>query len=210
MIMNNKNIKISITLFIVSLLAILIAYGLSFHKLTVEIVGSFDAIIYKQEVTGTKTMATINNSKNIWIRNGIFCVRADDPKYSQIPACVVVNGKKESIKLDPNYSNQHLEELLEPEIQPIHDLIKQTYSPLINNYQIDRGKLLGKGDYYATTIIELSAYYTRKDTYRIILKKIDNGWQTLGKPEIVVNKYNYPDVPRNILSEVNDLVSDIY
>ena len=52
--MNNKNIKISITLFIVSLLAVLIAYGLSFHKLTVEIVGSFNAIVYKQEPTGEK------------------------------------------------------------------------------------------------------------------------------------------------------------
>lgn len=110
-----------------------------------------------------------------------------------------------TINIDPDYSSAYLSSLLATEQDSILSVIKNTYPAIISNYTISDAKLFKKGEWYGAIIRQVVDPRSTADQYRVILKKENGKWAMVHYPEIVVTKTNFPNVPIEILTAVNDL-----
>jgi len=110
-----------------------------------------------------------------------------------------------TINIDPDYSSAYLSSLLATEKDSILSVIKNTYPAIISNYTISGAKLFKKGEWYGAVIRQIVDPRSTADQYRVILKKENGKWVMIHYPEIVVTKINFPNVPIEVLTAVNDL-----
>jgi hypothetical protein len=182
-------------------------YLVSFHSITLNVRGEITSIVYK--VVDNKDqppLSTIKSTILISLQNGQYCVKPADTKYNTSPICFTVQDKDMSITIDPDYSDNYLEQLLTTQIDQIDSVITTKYSPIIASYTLIGGKLYGKGEWYGTTLTEKVAPSDRGDVYRVLLEKKGNSWVIVAYPQIVLSKLDYPQVPFTVLSDVNQLL----
>jgi hypothetical protein len=109
-----------------------------------------------------------------------------------------------TIAIDPYYSDSSLNQLLEQQYPVLQSILRAKY-PNISLYTIQKGKLYHWGDWYGTTLTYVGSDYLNRDTLRVILKKENGQWVIkTDPPSIVFSKFNYPDIPVDILSAVNN------
>ena len=109
-----------------------------------------------------------------------------------------------SFIVDPEYDSRYLASLLEKEVPIIDQLIETNYSKVTNGYKIHPGKFYKQGQWYATIISDLRS--TNEDPYedyRIVLNKQNGSWVAMTTPEISLSVVTFPEIPREILSDIN-------
>lgn len=212
--LNKKQLAVVVGMFLV-LVSVVVGlsiwqYIASLHQL--KIANEDNLTFDIQHVSGeddnnTDIIATISTSKIISIKNGKYCAVPTDKQYDQTPECVTINNSDVSLDLQPSYSDTKLESLLKTQLNTITKTISSKYGDILDNYIIKPGKLYNRGEYYATTLTEKTESEAEQgDVYRIILEKKNDTWTVLHYPELAVNKYDYPSIPRDILDSVNRLV----
>jgi hypothetical protein len=124
-----------------------------------------------------------------------------ESKYKEVQ--IKYNGQ--SATLDPGYSKEKLAQLIEEEGPAIFSALSTRY-PNINLYAVQTGKLYRNGEWYGTTLKYQGAGQYNSDTLRAVLHKENGVWVLKSvPPDIVLSKFNNPDVPQDILSDVNSL-----
>lgn len=204
--------KFKIILFVVigvglTVLFIIWQYMFSFHSVNF-IVGK-DVTVEVYKVINNKeqpTFQTVSANINLSLQNGDYCTIPIDSKYDTDPICFKVQDKDISVTIDPNYSKDYLENLLLPQLVQINSIVSSKYSSIINDYTFKTGQLYGKGEWYGGTLTKKVAPSDRGDVYRFILKKTDNKWGVVAYPQISLNKFDYPNIPVDILNSVNKLL----
>lgn len=114
-----------------------------------------------------------------------------------------------SIVLEP--TKEKLAAILSSETNIIlSDLSKQ--QPLINQlgYSIIKGELFLDGTWYGALVIKNTALTGQQegysDIFRIILHKEKDVWMIKNKyPELVISTVKYPEIPRDVVSQVNQM-----
>lgn len=111
-----------------------------------------------------------------------------------------------SINIDPYYSQDKLNTILEGEFEGIKATLNQKYSQLYL-YEVQKGKLYHKGEWYGTTLQYIGDDYDNSDTLRVVLKKNSSGgWDVVtNPPSITLDKYTHKTIPIDILTDVNNL-----
>ena len=109
------------------------------------------------------------------------------------------------VLINPYFSDNRLDELLNIELQRIQNVIKKTYPTVDDLYVISDGKLFHFGDWYGTTLVYRGEYSQNSDTLRIILHKKGGVWVIATQPDILLTTTAYPSVPFDILSRTNTL-----
>ena len=109
------------------------------------------------------------------------------------------------LDIKPNYSEDKLNEILNQQINNLNRTIESYSSNISSQYTIQKGQLFDNGNWYGTTLVYKGDDYFNNDTLRVVLKKNGNTWVVAGKPSIYFNKFDYANIPKNILSEVNTL-----
>lgn len=109
-----------------------------------------------------------------------------------------------SINIDPHYSVNKLNSILEGEFESIKTALYQKY-PQLHLYEIQKGKLYYMGEWYGTTLRYVGDDYDNSDTLRVVLKKSEDNWQVVtDPPSITLDKYTYKNIPFDILTDVNN------
>lgn len=101
-------------------------------------------------------------------------------------------------------SSQQLATLLPAETLAINQAISLALPRLTDAYVISTGKLYAEGQWYGTTLMYKGSDEANRDTLRLLLQKKDGAWvvRTL-PPQPLLNKHDLPDVPKNILQDIN-------
>lgn len=181
-------------------------YFSSIHKVSISLADGSSVNLFQIVDGNYKKVKTLSKSTAISLGKGNYCARPVDDKYSDKPECVIVDNKDAVLNISPDYSTDYLSTLLETEFVNIHAIIIAKYSPLIDNYSLAKGQLFKKGDWYGTTLSEVTGPSRLGDNYRIILKKINGIWTVAAKPQLVFSRYDYKDIPIEILSAVNTMI----
>lgn len=116
-----------------------------------------------------------------------------------------VGDKPVSIYLDPSYSDQKLSGMLNSDFESIKTFLNTKYQKM-SDYIIQKGKLYKKGQWYGTTLQYNGVDLFNYDTLRLVMKKQDGVWQVVtNPPNIVLASKDYPDVPLDILRDINNV-----
>jgi hypothetical protein len=180
----------------------------SFHNLDIVMPNNLDATVYKVIDGKNQTIKSLNTSTTLSLQAGDYCAVITDTKYDVSPVCISLSSSDASISLNPHYSDSYLASQLTSELKSqLHLIISQKYSAIINGYTLGNGQLLGDGEWYATTLTTKVAPNDRGDYYRVLLKKDGNTWQIIAFPQLALSRFDYPNVPVEILSDANRLLS---
>ena len=114
-----------------------------------------------------------------------------------------------NFRIDPDYSSFYLAGIRDDEVEAINQVIETRYAKIANDYIIHPGKLYKQGQWYATILTNRKSNNdTPLDEYRIVLQKQNNQWVIITTPEISLSVLTFPEVPRDILSDINAATTD--
>jgi len=203
--MNKKRIIFAIVVALVFIAGLIIlSIVLSYHKITISDPNSVSVSLYNSADKDKKTISTISSSTTLSLKDGEYCSVTSDNAYDTAPSCFTVQGKEVSVTINPNYSESRLTALLPSEISAINNVITTKYAGIIKQYTVGSGKLYGQGQWYGTTLAQIVGPSDRPDIYRVLLQKSNDAWKIVAYPQISLSKYDYPQVPYNILKDINE------
>lgn len=97
-----------------------------------------------------------------------------------------------------------LDALLEKELTTISLAFAAQYPQAATLYAIDRGKLHLTGEWYTTTLTYQGDDAANRDTLRVLMQKKNGEWVLRSTPpEPLLTQPDYPDVPKEILRDIN-------
>lgn len=151
-------------------------------------------------------VGTLSSSGNLTLRHGFYEIVASGNRV--ISSSIFIEVPEDTVvTVDPDYSRQYLEEILEAERSDIAHTIENELGEKLDGYTVAEGELLSRGNWYTSVIYE-NIVDTRQepDAYRILLEKKDSKWQLVAGPKIVLTIYDYPELPLSILTSANEAV----
>jgi len=203
--------KTAIYIYASLVIAVLLIFG--FVRLS-----SFHSISFKTEHTGLTTelyrqvnerksekIGTVENGSKLTLEAGNYYYLATGehvaPKVGKFEVT-----RSEEIAIQTNFTGDYLVSLLGPEEPTIHAAISR-YNPKVDTYfTINKGTLYGRGDWYGTTLTSKKDDPVQpNDNYRVVLNKQNGQWRVIGKPELILSAPDYPNVPKEFLSRINQL-----
>jgi hypothetical protein len=145
------------------------------------------------------------NSK-LKLRKGRYYITATSKTTANDHQDITLEDKPTTVTINPYLNPTLLSQRVATEETSILPLLYKTYPQINHGYVLQTGKLYGQGDWYSATLISgsnptPSDYH---DVYHVVLHKKNGVWTVKTKfPDLNVDKYTYPDIPRDILGEVN-------
>lgn len=116
----------------------------------------------------------------------------------------VLKNKKESVQIDPKYSQTKLDSMLNDEINNINVALNAKFPTLTSLYIINKGSLYNTGLWYGTTLQYNGPDKNSADTLKVILKKESGTWKVITEtPSLTFNRADYSQVPKDVLDNVN-------
>lgn len=207
--MSRFKIIIAIVLFAALVAGLFIGrYALSLHQVSFTVTKDLKVNVYQViNSVNQNSNTTVGDSAKISLQNGNYCAQPTDSKYDNTPVCFIVEGKDTSVTVEPNNSTNYLAQLLPDELTAINAVINQKYSAIIGNFTVTTGALYQHGEWYGGTLTQnVSQASDQGDVYRFVLHKMNNMWEVAAFPQIALNKYDYLNIPYDVLSATNKLV----
>lgn len=125
--------------------------------------------------------------------------------YASDYQTIDVKDKPISVSLDPDYSEKKLSSILEQEFEIIKAVLSTKYQN-IGDYNIQKGKLYKKGQWYGTTLQYIGDDYFNFDTLRLVMEKKGGTWQLVtDPPNIILGSKDYPNIPLDVLVDINNI-----
>lgn len=118
---------------------------------------------------------------------------------------VAQNGTTVNITFD--YSKEYLINKLKEESAAINSAITQKYPEQMGYYTLNYGKLYKDGKWFAGKLVP-NINKDRLDVFQVVMHKENDGWKVITTPDISLSKDVYPDVPRDVLEELNIVTRD--
>ncbi len=185
-------------------------YFASLRQLTVTYQNIHDVSIYKSSALdagkGLKPAATITRSGEvIKLPKGTYTVHytGDEGYLTRFQEFKL--SKNQEVRIDPDYSEARLASLLKEEQGSIHQAVLTEY-PNTALYAFKGDKLYKKGDWFGAALIYQGTDIFNFDTVRVIAHKENGVWKvSTSPPTIVIDKYTYPDIPVEVLRDVNSI-----
>lgn len=152
-------------------------------------------------------VGTLKNNNGLSLQNGDYYFVATGDKVDLSHNKFKIDDSTKIITVDPDYSTNYLASQLTNNNVIIQTTINAAFPAIIGQYDTFDQALLKKGDWYGGLLKYRSDDSNiMKDSYRVILHKEVSGWVVIKKPEIVVTQSNFPTVPIDVLTAVNNLL----
>lgn len=206
-ILTKRNILLTILL-ICTLLGIVgvSSYLSSFKKIVVIYRNIEKVSLYKVEGDGKRIEITSNVTSNKEIsvsKNENYEIRYKG-KYPYGSGRFFIDTNKDKVIIYPYYSTKKLNELLKVEFPLITSVLNNHYKNM-DMYKMQKGKMYFYGEWYATTLQYIGNDPSYSDTLRVVLKKEGDQWVVkTDPPSIVLSKLAFPNIPKSILSDINN------
>ncbi len=210
--MISKRLLAFIVLFLVLLFGLL--YGLSrshsSQQATIDYVHSHDVAVYDASESQTSKAVLAQHvsasGESLKLKkNHTYIVKAKgESGYEDSSVGFVLTDEPKTININPFYSKDKLADLLKTEQGAIKQALSAAY-PQISLYKVDNGKLYHWGDWYGTILRYKGSYGQSSDSLRVVLAKEGGTWKVkTDPPNITLSKFVFPDVPVDILRDVNN------
>lgn len=155
------------------------------------------------------TVATITSSTKLTLQDGTYYAYPSGNDVDQSAIAFTTSKSNTKITIDPSISLATLDKNLANEREAIQKVLFAKYPYLTARLNIDKGQLLRQADWYITTLsYKDSTNDSPKDVYKVILHKVNDTWDVVGSPQIVPTKYNFPDVPIDVIKSAYNLQKD--
>ena len=202
----NRNTRNTI-IFVLAILGVLIITIVLFYITSLRTVafnfvpGDLEGItVYNRD---ENEVGKLQENGSLRLQNGEYTYRPLGEMWSTDPVGFTVDSDEE-ISVNPSYSDDHRYEILRRENPAIVGVINNTFGDTMRDFTIETGTIYQQGDWYATLLSQDSLPGGQDgDIYRIVLHKVDGTWQIAAGPEIVLGAPVYPDVPYEILKDIN-------
>jgi flagellar basal body-associated protein FliL len=200
-----KRIIIAVIVILVGIAAVAAyAYFASFHKVTVSFSPDVtSATLYKED---GKEIEKVSTAKEVLLQNGTYYAVPEGQKVSDKEITFTVKDSGLELALDPDYSTDFLQQTLVKEQSAITTAATTSLPLIAQSYSIEEGTLYRHGEWFGALLIQKTAdIRDERDFYRIILHKESDTWKVVGKPELVMTKVEFKNVPASVLKSVNQL-----
>jgi flagellar basal body-associated protein FliL len=201
-----------ITTVVVAITVLAVATGAAIYFLSFRTV-SF--VLKKPDITATVFSADDKEQKNKLVelrQNGTLRLQEGNyaivpsGNYDTTPIYFSVKDRDMTVEVDPSLSEEYLAEKLSEELPAINSALRAALGATLSDFDINEGKLYKEGQWYATSLAQKSpGPGSQGDVYHAVLYKKDDTWTLIGKPQIVLTKYNVANVPVDILQDANRL-----
>lgn len=202
--MNKKALLIVTSLLVVVVIGVgSLFYYLSFKTVAFTIVpDDIEVVVFNRD---NNEVGRLTQDGSLRLQAGSYTANPVSETYSSTPVPFSVSDQDIRVSVDPSYSLDRLDDILDKEEPTIVQKLRDTYTDVINNFTIEPGKLYEKGDWYATLLPQNPLPGGQQgDVYRVVLQKIDNQWQIVAGPAIILTSPQNPDIPDEILSDINE------
>lgn len=202
--MNKKIIIIlAISLVVVIAATIAIFYFLSLRTVSFAIKPDNVSItVYDQETN--EEIGTFSDDGTLQLQAGDYRIIPSSEQYDETYIGFTVADDDITITIDPDYSSEYRDEIRKTEQAAINTVISSAHANVIANFTINDGTIYKKGEWYGTTLTQHQPGPGQNgDIYRVVLKKEGSTWKLQTKPEIVLGSHNYPNIPHDVLSDIN-------
>jgi hypothetical protein len=149
-----------------------------------------------------KPVLTLDNVGSYRVKKAlyVYVARAGNGFESatdQLP----VGKQPVSFSVQLAYTSQHLQQLLPTEGPLALQALDQAYPSQMALYTPENGKLYDDGQWYG---VKLVANDGVDDTYRAVVEKEGDRWQVATRPPAIALSHPvYPNIPQDILSDVD-------
>lgn len=200
-----KRIILSIIIILIGIAgALVFAYFSSFHKVSLSLGKDVTGITVHQE-KGDET-GRLAAAGDISLQNGNYYIVPEGEKISKEKIPFTVKDIDQSIEIDPDYSAAFLDDTLKKEQAAITSEMTTRFPLITQDYSVQGGTLLHHGEWYGALLAKnVSDIRDVRDFYRILLHKESGSWKVINKPELVLTKSEFRDVPDKIIDAVNQL-----
>lgn len=202
--------KKQITLIVLALVVAIVGFGVTFYMQSFKTIhfdfkkDDLSAIIYTGTIQDDKKIATLNQDGNLSLRAGTYYVVPQSDKYDTSSFSFTVDSSDITVDINPDYSQNYKKQVLKNELTAINKAISDAYPKAISQFVINEGYIYQDATYYGTTLTQKTAYASDQgDVYRTVLKKENGTWIIKAKPALVLSAKDYPDIPFEILSDIN-------
>lgn len=188
--------------------ASLAMYLLSFKTITFDVKkNDLTAGVYlADDSERNNKIADVKQGSSLRLQEGKYVAVPQGELYSQAPIPFTVEKSDATVTINPSFSEEHLANILSEEASAIKATLEQAFGSMLDDFDIDTGKLYLEGQWYATTLTHhMPDPADQGDIYRVLLLKKDNHWEVIGKPKLVFTTIDFPNVPLVILQDANRL-----
>jgi hypothetical protein len=149
-------------------------------------------------------ISTSGESKNLDKDHSYFVTYEGNSGYAGGRADLNTKDSDSNVSIDPAYSRAHLDSMLQGELPDITQAYQDLYGE-VTAYHLQSGRLYHDGDWYGATLTYSGDDNFNNDTLRIVFHKEDGIWKVKTvPPDITLSKFIYPDIPVDILRDVNN------
>lgn len=157
----------------------------------------------KQQV---KVLAYSPSGKSIRLKKGVYIINyVGSAGYASGQQTITLSSTKQAVQIKPDYSKQHLANLLSQQIKQIHGLLTKKY-PAMKQYSYAQEYLISYGNWYVAKLQYVGKDIYNADDLRVVLRKNGTSWTiATDPPSIWLSTGKYPDVPEWVLAQANQL-----
>lgn len=161
--------------------------------------------IYDRETGGE--VAKAKNNDNIKLKIGSYHYTPHGERVDRSPVNFSVDDESEqTVTVDPAYSTEYLATLAKGQDSEIKKLMSSKYPAVMPKYNINRVELFNHGEVAGALLTPKGMDNNNPDAfYRAALRKKDGNWQLIGKPQVVLTKFNSPDVDMGVMEKINNM-----
>jgi hypothetical protein len=165
---------------------------------------SDESINYAAGELKLKTSGTIEGRLKKGSYVYVATARSQKTDYQQRIGVVDVGDQPLTIRVAAlDYSAAKLLALSKQETPAAEAVIRSSYPAAMQNYSFAHERLYHSDEWFGAILAPSDP--TKLDAYRIVLKKKDGVWQIVtNPPAIILSQPVYPDVPSDILSDLNN------
>lgn len=120
---------------------------------------------------------------------------------------VNITNKYTELELSLNeYSLKKLRDIYQTEKNNINETITAKYPEQMKQYSLMYGKLYLNGEWFGGKLVKEGFDYN--DKFMVVMHKENGEWKVVVTPDISLSKDVYPDVPGDVLEELNIITRD--
>lgn len=217
-----------VTIFLAGVVVILLIVGVvnyvrSRQQLTVSFDVStseqFTAVIYEvtdventdyqSYVRDENAVLTITGNTHTKIKKGKYVLAGQGNEgYANALTPFTLAEEPVTLTIKPAYSEGKLQNILNDQRGAIRDALIRSSPRALGLYDIDAEKLYSQGEWYGATLVPKNTDDNALafDLLRLVMQKDGDTWKlATSPPELILSRVVYPDIPRDILVDINKL-----
>lgn len=204
--MNKKALIITIASLVVAFAIIgILFYMQTFRTIHFDIKKeNVKVVIHKDD----STIVSFTADTDVKLQKGDYIYTTDGSNYANTPQSFTVGDDNTTVTVNPPFSDAYRTKVLNAELPAITKVLLKAYPILSTDFTIAEGDIYDDGTWYGTTLTQKpNSASEQGDMYRIVLKKEKADWVIKTKPELVLSARDYPNIPFEILSDLNKKVN---